>query len=81
LGDFPPVRCNAPWVSAVIEADGTVRPCYFHRPMGNVRDSSWIDLLNSPAEIACRQGWDMDEDPICRKCVCSLNLRPAVKVG
>jgi MoaA/NifB/PqqE/SkfB family radical SAM enzyme len=81
LGDFPPVRCNAPWVSAVIEADGTVRPCYFHRPMGNVRDSSLIDLLNSPAEIAFRQGLDMDEDPICRKCVCSLNLRPAVKVG
>ena len=25
-----PPTCNAPWVSAVIEADGTVRPCFFH---------------------------------------------------
>ena len=25
-GDFAPITCNAPWVSAVIEADGTVRP-------------------------------------------------------
>jgi MoaA/NifB/PqqE/SkfB family radical SAM enzyme len=80
-GEFPPVRCNAPWVSAVIEADGTVRPCYFHRPMGNIRESSLIDLLNSPEEIAFRQGLDMDKDPICRKCVCTLNLRPVVKVG
>jgi MoaA/NifB/PqqE/SkfB family radical SAM enzyme len=80
-GNFPPVQCNAPWVSAVIEADGTVRPCYFHRPMGNIRQDSLIDLLNSPEEIAFRQGLDMDKDPICRKCVCSLNLRPSVKVG
>ncbi len=29
-GDFAPLTCNAPWVSAVIEADGTVRPCFFH---------------------------------------------------
>ena len=29
LGDLPPESpmCNAPWVSAVIEVDGTVRPC------------------------------------------------------
>jgi MoaA/NifB/PqqE/SkfB family radical SAM enzyme len=81
LGDFPAVQCNAPWVSAVVEADGTVRPCYFHRPMGNIRDNSLIELLNSPEEIAFRQGLDMDKDPICRKCVCTLNLRPIVKVG
>ncbi|MFZ0546296.1 MAG: radical SAM protein [Candidatus Promineifilaceae bacterium] len=80
-GEFPPVQCNAPWVSAVIESDGTVRPCYFHRPMGNIRDDSLIDLLNSPQEIAFRQGLDMNADPICRKCVCTLNLRPIVKVG
>ncbi len=28
---FPRVSCNAPWVSAVIEADGSVRPCFFQR--------------------------------------------------
>ena len=30
LNPFPYKRCNAPWVSTVIEADGTVRPCFFH---------------------------------------------------
>ncbi len=80
LADFPPVECNAPWVSAVIEADGTVRPCYFHRPMGNIHLTELVDLLNSPSEISFRQNLDLDHDPVCRKCVCTLNLRPTVKV-
>ncbi len=79
--DFPPVRCNAPWVSTVVEADGTVRPCFFHPPVGNIREISLPELLNSPSAIAFRQNLDMDRDPICRKCVCSLNLRPTVRVG
>jgi MoaA/NifB/PqqE/SkfB family radical SAM enzyme len=81
LTQFPQVRCNAPWVSAVVEADGTVRPCFFHAAMGNIRDNSLLDLLNAPASIAFRQNLDMDMDPICRKCVCSLNLKPTVTVG
>src|SRR5262249_53575655 len=31
-------RCNAPWVSAVIEASGDVRPCFFHPAVGNIHD-------------------------------------------
>ncbi|MFN8458080.1 MAG: radical SAM protein [Anaerolineae bacterium] len=81
LADFPPVRCNAPWVSTVVEADGTVRPCFFHHPLGNVRETALPELLNSPSAIAFRQNLDLDVDPICRKCVCSLNLRPTVKIG
>jgi len=80
LADFPPVRCNAPWVSAVVEADGTVRPCFFHPALGNIRETPLPDLLNSPEAIAFRQNLDMDRDEICRKCVCSLNLRPTVKI-
>jgi len=79
-GPFPAVQCNAPWVSAVVEADGTVRPCYFHRPMGNIRDTPLIELVNQPEEIAFRQNLDLDRDEICRKCVCTLNLRPTVKL-
>jgi len=32
LGTAQPVApvCNAPWTSAVVEADGTVKPCFFH---------------------------------------------------
>lgn len=80
LADFPPVRCNAPWVSTVVEADGTVRPCFFHHALGNIRQTPLPDLLNSPSAIAFRQNLDMDTDSICRKCVCSLNLRPTVKI-
>ena len=29
LGDYPPVRCNAPEFSAVVGADGRVSPCFF----------------------------------------------------
>jgi MoaA/NifB/PqqE/SkfB family radical SAM enzyme len=78
---FPAVQCNAPWVSAVIEADGTVRPCFFHRPMGNIHDAPLLDLVNRPEEIAFRQNLDMDRDEICRKCVCTLNLRPTAKLA
>jgi len=80
LVDFPAVRCNAPWVSTVIEADGTVRPCFFHHELGNIRETSLPELLNSPSAIAFRQNLDMATDAMCRKCVCSLNLRPTARV-
>lgn len=79
-GPFPAVQCNAPWVSAVVEADGTVRPCYFHRPMGNIRQSDLSELINRPEEIAFRQGLDMNENEVCRQCVCTLNLRPMTRL-
>lgn len=79
--DFPAVRCNAPWVSTVVEADGTVRPCFFHDALGNIGADSLADILNSPQAIAFRRDLDMARDPICRKCVCSLHLAPASAVG
>ncbi|UCG25061.1 MAG: radical SAM protein [Chloroflexota bacterium] len=79
-GPFPAVECNAPWVSAVVEADGTVRPCYFHRPMGNIRQAALSELINHPKEIAFRQSLDMDKNELCRKCVCTLNLRPTARL-
>ena len=78
--NFPTVRCNAPWVSAVVEADGTVRPCFFHPASGNIKETPLPELLNSPAAVEFRRQLDMDSDPICRKCVCSLNLRPLKKL-
>ncbi|MEO5998836.1 MAG: SPASM domain-containing protein [Chitinophagaceae bacterium] len=35
LDPFPFKKCNAPWVSTVIEADGTVTPCFFHEAIRN----------------------------------------------
>lgn len=71
---FPVVRCNAPWVSTVIEADGTVRPCFFHAPIGNIHDASLIEVLNQPEAIKFRSKLNISRNDICRKCVCTLNL-------
>jgi MoaA/NifB/PqqE/SkfB family radical SAM enzyme len=73
-GEFPPVTCNAPWVSTVVEADGTVRPCFFHRALGNIHEQSLDTILNSPDAVAFRRTLDMERDPICRKCVCTLHV-------
>jgi len=72
--------CNAPWVSAVIEADGNVRPCFFHTKIGNIRDSTLTELINSPGSITFRNNLDTTTNPICKKCVCSLNLSPLAKL-
>lgn len=76
LGELPPVECNAPWVSSVVEADGTVRPCFFHKPLGNAREAgSFAGVLNAPEAVAWRRGLDVARDETCRRCVCSLGLR------
>ena len=80
LCDFPTVHCNAPWVSAVIEADGNVRPCFFHTKIGNIGDSTLTELINSPGSITFRKNLDTTTNPICKKCVCSLNLSPLAKL-
>jgi MoaA/NifB/PqqE/SkfB family radical SAM enzyme len=77
---FPYKKCNAPWVSTVVEADGTVRPCFFLPPLGNIHEQSLDEILNSPASIAFRRELDMDTNSSCVKCVCYLNLRPRTKI-
>jgi MoaA/NifB/PqqE/SkfB family radical SAM enzyme len=69
-------RCNAPWVSAVIEADGTVRPCFFHQPLGNIHDRPLLEVLNGNEAVEFRERLDIRNNPVCRNCVCSLYLPP-----
>ncbi|MEP6491281.1 MAG: radical SAM protein [bacterium] len=74
-GDFFPNECNAPWVSSVIESDGTVRPCFFQPPLGNIHTAGTLEnILNSPDAVAWRQGLDPHRNAICRRCVCTLSL-------
>jgi radical SAM protein with 4Fe4S-binding SPASM domain len=78
LGYIQPVAplCNAPWVSAVLEADGTVRPCFFQPAIGKLEPTgSLSDVLNSPAALSFRKNLDIQSDPICQRCVCSLFVR------
>ena len=76
LGQAEPVApvCNAPWVSAVVEADGTVRPCFFHQALGNLSSGTLQDILNSESAQSFRQSLSIAENPTCKRCVCSLHL-------
>lgn len=76
LNPYPYKKCNAPWVSAVIEADGTVRHCFFLESSGNIREKALPDILNSDASIAFRKNLSTQLNPICEKCVCYLHLSP-----
>jgi MoaA/NifB/PqqE/SkfB family radical SAM enzyme len=77
LCDFPYKKCNAPWVSTVIEPDGSVKPCFFHPPIGNIRDQSLPEVLNGRKALQFRKGLNIDLDETCKRCVCYLNLSPS----
>lgn len=81
LNDFPYKKCNAPWVSTVIEADGSVRPCFFHEVVGNIRDAPLDQILNSAEVVSFRKNLDMGTNETCVKCVCTLNLSPLAKLA
>lgn len=78
LNDFPFKKCNAPWVSAVVEADGLVRPCFFHEGYGNIHEQKLEQILNGEEAMRFRRELDMDSNETCKKCVCYLNLPPRV---
>lgn len=69
-------KCNAPWTSAVVEVDGTVRPCFFHASIGNIANASLADVINGRKARDFRAGLDMRTNPTCNRCVCSLNYHP-----
>ena len=70
--------CNAPWVSAVVEIDGAVRPCFFHPPIGNLSSRATCQsILLGPQAQQFRASLDVATNPTCNKCVCSLNYREA----
>jgi MoaA/NifB/PqqE/SkfB family radical SAM enzyme len=73
VGDepFPRVSCNAPWVSVVIEANGSVRPCFFQGSIGNIRRSPIGEIVTQNLRTF-RRTLDVGADPVCVRCVCSL---------
>ncbi|MFL5771679.1 MAG: radical SAM protein [Flavisolibacter sp.] len=80
LNPLPFKKCNAPWVSTVIEADGTVRPCFFHEAIGNIHSEPLDIILNRENAKQFRKTLDMDTNATCQRCVCYLNLPPAMKL-
>jgi MoaA/NifB/PqqE/SkfB family radical SAM enzyme len=79
LGKFPERNCNAPWVSAVVESDGVVKPCFFHEAYGNMNNQNFTDIINSTKAIEFRKRLDIKKNNICEKCVCSLKI-PWIKL-
>ena len=65
--------CNAPWVSAVVDVDGNVRPCFFHPPIGNVRQLTLEEAINTEVALSFRSNLKVASNPTCQCCVCSLN--------
>jgi len=77
LGDLAPRAplCNAPWVSAVIEVDGGIRPCFFHPKVGDASAMPLEMAINSATAIEFRSSLDVQGNPTCKNCVCSLNYK------
>ena len=72
-GRFPDVRCNAPWVSAVIDAKGRVAPCFFHETYDSPSsEASFREQLNNDSARAWRGELDTTTNETCSRCVCSL---------
>jgi MoaA/NifB/PqqE/SkfB family radical SAM enzyme len=76
LSEFPYKQCNAPWVSVVIEADGNVRPCFFHDTQGSIKTDKLEDIINAKKSILYRKQLNTFTNPTCQKCVCYLKLTP-----
>jgi MoaA/NifB/PqqE/SkfB family radical SAM enzyme len=77
LGEFAPRAplCNAPWVSAVIEVDGGIRPCFFQPRVGEAAAMPLDEAINSTAAVEFRNSLDVENNPTCQNCVCSLNYK------
>jgi MoaA/NifB/PqqE/SkfB family radical SAM enzyme len=76
-GALPSVRCNAPHTSAVVEVDGTLRPCYFLPSIGQAAGAAGLAAaLNTPEALALRRAYRAGERAECARCVCPLYKGP-----
>lgn len=71
--EFPIVQCNAPWVSAVLEPDGVLRPCFF-QPAYARANGDLETTLNAVDAVGFRRFLNVAANDTCRRCVCSLDL-------
>jgi MoaA/NifB/PqqE/SkfB family radical SAM enzyme len=72
VAPFPTVRCNAPWVSAVLEPGDVLRPCFFHSAYPPA--PGLAATLNAPQAISFRRDLNVATNDTCRRCVCPLKI-------
>jgi MoaA/NifB/PqqE/SkfB family radical SAM enzyme len=67
-GAFERPECDAPWWSSVVEADGALRPCFFHAVVGDAR----VGLPEARRSAAYERALAhvRAPNPICERCVC-----------
>jgi Fe-coproporphyrin III synthase len=76
LGDFPPVRCNAPRFSAVVRSDGSIQPCHFIEGHKGPEGSALFDSLNAPELVSVRKAIRKGAREECLRCVCPMRRAP-----
>jgi MoaA/NifB/PqqE/SkfB family radical SAM enzyme len=67
----PPVHCNAPEHSVVIEADGGLRPCFFIAGNSKLGGAGLAAALNAASMRQLRADIRAGDRPECLRCVCS----------
>ena len=73
LDAYPPVHCNAPEFSAVIDAHGRVSPCFFIAGPADAWARDGLDqALNQADMVALRSAIRAGGRPECATCVCSM---------
>jgi len=68
LGAFERPACDAPWWSSVVDADGRVRPCFFHEPVGEAKGS--LSALRGSAAYRAALARVRARNTTCERCVC-----------
>ncbi len=72
-GSYPPVRCNAPQFSAVVDAQGHVSPCFFIAGPSDAQVHNGLDqALNRADMTALRASIRVGGRRECKTCVCSM---------
>jgi MoaA/NifB/PqqE/SkfB family radical SAM enzyme len=67
-GDYARPACDAPWWSSVVEADGALRPCFFHAPAGDVR--AGLRAVRDSTGYRDALARVRAPNPTCERCVC-----------
>ncbi len=73
---FQPPRCNAPHISAVVNVDGKLQPCYFLPAGGDLKQHDLETVINAPEMVVLRKAYRDGERSECTRCVCPLYRGP-----
>jgi len=71
---FERPECDAPLWSSVVEADGALRPCFFHEAVGHVQTG--LSALRASQGYRDALRTIRGPNPVCERCVCPKRSTP-----